>query len=749
MFSRGAVSSHRAVARVVAAGLLCACIQRTLPPAGPGEGARVSGNASAAAELPPGRNVLSPDGIASFAVTGAASKVALSVVDVQGQPFDKALSVEIKEVGRSPWEVQTTSTTRERVAKGDVLLATFYARVAAEQEFGGGETEFVFELGAEPYTKSVTYAVPLTPEWRQVHVRFRSAGSYDPGQAHVSFRLGYSPETIQIGGVSVQNFGTSVPLSRLPTTEGVDRRLAARPAVVAPVLPVVDAGELPIDVQPGQVIRKISPYVYGLNSQLPADTGATVCRNGGNRGSAYNWETNFSNAGEDYQQQNDQWPCTVMDIPNCNEPAAQYLGFFARNEAASAETVVTVPMLDYAAADKAGPVRPEDRPPSKRFVSARPIKGKPFSDQPDLSDGVVYEDELVHYLVARLGKARDGGLQFYSLDNEPALWPNTHPLLHPERPTYEEVVRRSELTATAIKGVDPSAFVLGGVMFGWAEYQSLGSASDSAKFNAELGTYTDYFLDALKRLEKKQGRRLVDALDIHWYPEARGSQRITEDDASRSTIEERLQAPRSLWDPTYSEKSWIVQQTGKPIRLIPWLLERIDERYPGTRLAVTEYNYGGTTHVSGALAQVDVLGVFGREGVYLATYWGKGSGTGSLPPYIASAFRMYRNYDGKGAKFGDTAVRASSKYPDIASVFAATRADGALTVIVINKHQQNRYTGVLTLANVGQRYARASTFAIDRSGTGVTAGPSVEVQGGSLRYTLAPLSATLFVFQKG
>lgn len=740
--------------------LLSGCIQRS----GPAEAAGARGAADAkaadakapdAGALHAGKSVLAADSVESFKAFGATRKVALSVIDVAGQPFERALSIQIHEAGQSPWEVQATSPTTERIEKGDVLLATFYVRVVEEEEAGGGETEFVFELDTEPYTKSVSYPVPLTREWRKVHVRFRAAGSYEPGQAQVNFRLGYPPQTIQIGGIRVESFGSALQLSRLRTTEGADRRLAARPQVVAPPLPVVDSGELSIRIAPSQAIRKISPYVYGLNSQLPADTGATVRRNGGNRGSVYNWETNYSNAGEDYHHQNDQWPCTVMGIDNCDEPAAQFVGFFASNQAARAETIVTVPMLDHVSADKDGPVRAEDRAPSRRFVSAKLVGGKAAASEPDLRDGVVYHDEFVQYLVRKLGKASAGGVEFYSLDNEPALWPSTHPLVHPERTTYAEVVRRSELTASAIKSVDPSAIVLGGVMFGWAEFQSLGTAPDSAKHNAELGTYTDYFLDAMKRLELEHGRRLVDVLDVHWYPEARGSQRITSEDASRSTIDERLQAPRSLWDAAYTEKSWIAQQTGQPIRLIPWLLDIIERRYPGTRLSMTEYNYGGTTHVSGALAQVDVLGVLGREGVYLATYWGNGAGTGPLPPYIASAFRLYRNYDGQGGRFGDTALRAEVTLPaegapraanEVASVFAAAGPGHSLTVIVINKHQQNRYTGALS---VGKGYARASTYRIDGAGSGVKPGPSIDVRDGTLRHALEPLTATLFVFHKG
>ncbi len=732
---------------------LSACIQR----GGPVEsGAAIS---SAEVETTPasggggeapagGVSVLPADGVRAFKPFGATQKVELKTVGVTGQPFDTALEAVIKEAGQSAWEMQVTSPTATVIEKDDVLLATFFARVEKEQESGGGETEFVFELAAEPYTKSVSYAVPLTPEWRKVQVRFRALDNYAPGQAQVIFRLGYAPETIQIGGVSVLNFKKEVLLSKLPTTQGTDQRLAARPLVVAPSLNPVDAGELAIAIDPGKVIRKISPYVYGLNSQVPADTGATVRRNGGNRGSVYNWEGNFSNAGEDYHHQSDQWPCTVMAIANCDEPAAQFLEFFEKNKAAGAETVVTVPMLDYVSADKAGPVKPEDKAPSARFVASKPRKGKPFADTPDLKDGSVYQDELVHYLIKKLGKAQQGGVKFYSLDNEPALWPSTHPRVHPDRTTYAEVVQRSEATASAIKDVDPSAFVLGGVMFGWAEFQSLTSAPDSAKHNADFGTYTDFFLDAMKQAEKKHGRRLADALDVHWYPEARGTQRITLEDASRSTIDERLQAPRSLWDPTYTEKSWIAQQTGKPIRLIPWLRDTIEKRYPGTQLAMTEYNYGATTHISGALAQVDVLGALGREGVHLATYWGKGAGVDQLPPYIASAFRLYRNYDGKGGKFGDTAVQVTVANHDSASVFAATGPGNSLTVVVINKHQQNRYTGVLNIAG-GARHGHAETFSIDRNGTGVKPGKRAELQGNTLRHTLEPLSATLFVFQKG
>jgi glycosyl hydrolase family 44 len=732
----------------LSAGLgLSACIKREAAPGG------VASVPAAAAEpgvqLPPGISLVAASGIESFALQGKAELAELETIEVEGLPFERALQATIKDIGESEWAVQVQAPTAGAVEKDDVLLATFYARVEKEFDGGGGQTSFVFERSGAPYTKSVTYPVFLTRDWRKIQVRFTAGESYPAGGAQLIFRLGYAPETIQIGGVQVQSFAKKVALNTLPTTAIEDKALQQSAAVAKP-LEAVDGGDLVFDIRPAEVVRKISPYVYGLNSQQIDATGATVRRNGGNRGSVYNWEINASSAGKDYHHTNDDWPCTTLAIKNCNDPAAQFIGFFEQNKQQKAETIVTVPMLDYASADKAGEVKADQKAPSARFVKALRKKPASLSLTPDLKDGVVYQDEFVNYLIDKLGKADDGGVKFYSLDNEPALWPETHPYVHPERTTYEEVVRRSEETAAAITELDSSAFVLGGVMFGWAEFQSLSSAPDADKYKAEYGTYTDYFLAALKKLEHKHKRRLVHALDVHWYPEARGTERITLEDASRATIDARLQAPRSLWDAKYSERSWIVQETGKPIRLIPWLKETIQKRYPGTEVAMTEYNYGATTHVSGALAQVDALGVLGREGVYLAAYWGKGAGVGKLPPYIASAFQMYRNYDGKGGQYGDTAVKASVPDDELASVFAASdsKQPSVLTVIAINKTQQRRFDGIFKIAGTA-RYKKAESYVIGPAGTALAPGAPPAIDGNVVRCKLEPLTATLLVLRKG
>jgi hypothetical protein len=94
----------------------------------------------------------------------------------------------------------------------------------------------------------------------------------------------------------------------------------------------------------------------------------------------------------------------------------------------------------------------------------------------------------------------------------------------------------------------------------------------------------------MKTAEQTAGKRVLDVLDIHWYSEAEGGGvRITADNDTAAVVAVRVQAPRSLWDPTYDEGSWITQPWFRngAVALIPWLRDKIAARYPGTKIAIT------------------------------------------------------------------------------------------------------------------------------------------------------------------
>jgi len=227
------------------------------------------------------------------------------------------------------------------------------------------------------------------------------------------------------------------------------------------------AGDMNFLVMPDKVVGAISPYVYGLNSQNSNETGATFRRAGGNRSTAYNWVSNFSNAGNDWKHTNDNWPCTVGGATNCDQVGAQTTNFVDDNVKLGLDTLMTVPMVDYVAADMKGEVTEAEKAPSPRFKRSVYQKKGAFTLAPSPNAPVIYQDEFVNFLVHRYKSAAQGGIRFYALDNEPDLWSDTHPRVHPEKPTYSEMAVRSEKLASAILKVDPTAEILGFVSYGW------------------------------------------------------------------------------------------------------------------------------------------------------------------------------------------------------------------------------------------------------------------------------------------
>ena len=497
----------------------------------------------------------------------------------------------------------------------------------------------------------------------------------------------------------------------------------------------------------------ISPYVYGSNQDQSGENVWTVRRLGGNRLTGYNWETNHSNAGSDYRHHSDNFLLNDAGIPEpqWDEPARVMTYFHDESLDMGAESVLTLQMAGYVSGDDDGTVTEAQTAPSARWDSVEYRKDGAFAASPDLDDGTVYMDELVHTLTQRYGSAMASeGVRWYTLDNEPALWPNTHARIHPAKPGAEEVIERSVTLASAVKNVDPEARITGPVLYGFGAYLDLQGAPDWSAVNQGYSWFIDYYLDQMRQAEQERGRRLLDVLDVHWYPEARGENRIVSPEATTpADIEARLQAPRTLWDSTYTENSWIADCCSQYLPILPRLQRAIDEFYPGTKLAISEYDYGAKDAISGGLAQADVLGAFGKYGVDIATLWG----IENQDNYAAAAFRLYRDYDGQGGTYGNTAVRARTDDRQNTSVYAAIEDDdpSTLHVILINKNRDGHFDVQFDIES-SAAYTAGEAWHFDEESASITrhdAFDDVELSGNEFGYVVPPMTAIHIVLRAG
>ena len=487
----------------------------------------------------------------------------------------------------------------------------------------------------------------------------------------------------------------------------------------------------------------ISPYIYGTNQgNLSGDAkNLTLTRMGGNRLTAYNWENNYSNAGSDYLYENDQYLSSSTTPGDPMKQAAQAAS------SAGASIIMTVPIAGYVASTGNPAVQCPSQPTpaqiAQNFVPILPKKGSAYAYPPDLTDGKVYADEFVHWLESQFPSAQTDPARriFYMLDNEPDLWSSTHSEIHPSPATYAELVQKNVDFATGIKSVAPNAIVFGPVDYGWAGYANLQNAQDGNGRD-----WLDFYLSSMKAAEKTAGKRLVDVLDVHWYPEATGGgMRITDDGTSAAEVAARLQAPRSLWDPTYVENSWITQCCSNgAIALLPRLMQKVAANYPGTKLSISEYNYGAGPSISGGLAEADTLGVFGAQGLFAAALW-ELSQTNSN--FIYGGFALYRNYDGKGGTFGDTSVSLTSSDIASASAYASVFAQNGTNVIIvaINKTASAKTAGITithtATLNAADVYVLTSASSTPHKGAALTAKAT-----NAFLYSMPAYSATTLVF---
>jgi hypothetical protein len=513
----------------------------------------------------------------------------------------------------------------------------------------------------------------------------------------------------------------------------------------------------------------ISPDIYGTCtdptnsnafSAALADLNCPINRLGGNITSTYNWQINAYNHASDWYFESDSWDSSA---------AAGEAGdtFILQSKAAGAQAMLTIPMVGWVA--KLAPNR--DKLCSFSIAKYGPQTGNDWEWFPDAGNGILlsngkfvvgndpndayvpsdvgFQTGWVNHLISTWGKAAAGGLRYYILDNELAFWHDTHRDIHPIGAKMAEVRDKIISYSQAIKGLDPAALVVGPEECNWFSYffsgydlwygNNVGWGINPDRTANGGMDYLPWLLDQIYQNDQITHQRTLDVFSVHYYPQ--GAE--YSNDVSTDTQLLRNRSTRSLWDPNYFDTN-INAYVELIYRLQGWVIKF----YPTTppKLAITEYSWGADAHINGATAQADILGIFGREGLDMATPYT--TPDPATPTY--KAIKMYRNYDGLKSTFGDTSIFAQAPYPpnDVA-VFAAERSkDGALTIMVISKDIQDAGPIITTPITVNladfPKSAKASVWQLTAANN-ITRLPDIQVSGGSFATTVPNQSITLFV----
>ncbi|MCR4742487.1 MAG: hypothetical protein K5866_06430 [Treponema sp.] len=486
--------------------------------------------------------------------------------------------------------------------------------------------------------------------------------------------------------------------------------------------------------------KSISPYIFGVNDGVDLKKlQAGSIRLGGNRMTAYNWESNKSNAGSDWYNNSDNYLINRIRSQFKRTPAGPALNVIEDARQFNVPyTLLTLQMAGYVA-NKDGKMTADNSLDGEDWCKIINHKEGEFLLKPDKRDHFVYTDEYLNYLENIVGNSQNGGFKGYALDNEPALWEHTHSLIQKERISAEELIKKSIDLAATVKEFDPKADVFGPALFGYSAYDSLGWDWNliKAKNAYRHDWFIDYYLDEMNKASQEKNIRLLDVLDLHYYTEAKGEcgKRKCDHYDNDGCIKARINAVRSLYDPEYKENSWIVDIGARHFPLLPKLTASIEKFYPGTKIAFTEYDFGGGEDISGAIAQTDFLGILAEYEVYFASIW-----SFDKNQYQLAAINLFTNYDGKGSSFGQNLLSAKSEDDYVLSSYAATsNDDNKLRIILCNKeiHDETKVTIKLENGN----YKKASCYVLDKSSANIyPQEKSISVNKDTLTVKMQPLS---------
>lgn len=511
-----------------------------------------------------------------------------------------------------------------------------------------------------------------------------------------------------------------------------------------------------VTVDPGAARHPVSPFIYGVNFGDSAQAAALrwpLRRWGGNSTTRYSWQDDIANHASDYLFYNIE-----NDNPN---PGALPDGsasdrFIDETRATGGAVLLTVPTIGWTPIDRVRRwgfsiakygAQQENECTINPFLGCNadagngnhadgtPVTGNDPHDTSRVVDASFATGWMQH-IAGRVGTASAGGVRLFALDNEPELWNSTHRDVHPLPLTYDELWSRTLSYASAIKTQDPAAIVFGPEPWGWCAY--FFSAADDSGCGPGLDRtghggvdILPWYMQQVQAHLDATGVRLVDVVDVHYYPQAPGVTLSSDESAGTSAL--RLRTLKSLYDPAYVDESWI----GQPVQLIPRLKTWIAANLPGAGLSISEYNWGNDAGASSALAQAEALAIFGREGVDYATRW-VAPDPGSA---VENSFRLYLDYDGAGSRVSGDSVQATSGDLNSIGSYAIAGTGNRLYLLFFNK--TTSALGV-TVAFPSPQHWRARLYEFD---AGHSLGPagSILPTAGSLNATLPSRSATLAV----
>jgi hypothetical protein len=463
-----------------------------------------------------------------------------------------------------------------------------------------------------------------------------------------------------------------------------------------------------ITVDPTQNRKNVSPYIYGRNNSLSAnssdplsaaewqklkDAGIKLFReNSGNNSTKHNWRLNLTSAPDWYN--------------NVYGSDWNYEATSLQQNMAGVKAMYAFQLIGKVANDAShnfddwGYNKAQWWPGVAQNLAGGGTVNTDWNATKALVEGdpdLYTKDWPADSTVAILDKwfGSDPGslnldqdmFQYWNMDNEPEIWESTHDDVMPHQISAEEFMQKYFQVAKKARAKFPDIKLVGFVPCSewfWYAYPNGAGNSGKIEYNGSSYTWIEFFIKRIGEEQQATGIKLIDVIDLHTYLSAENEAELMQ--AHRVFYDETYDYPAANGIKLLSPSGWDDSITKEYIfkRINDWLDQYFGANH-GVTLGSTESGWNNTfDQMPQALDYASTLGVFANEGVELFTPW-------FWSPSYWEVVHLFSRYS------KTVAVKSTSSDNNNISAYSTVNEDNdSLTIVLVNRYTSSKSVQVST-----------------------------------------------------
>lgn len=448
--------------------------------------------------------------------------------------------------------------------------------------------------------------------------------------------------------------------------------------------------QIKIKIDPNSDKKAISPFIYGRNNSFSStnpnwtlsnedyikirDAGITFFReSGGNNSPKYNWRRKLSSHPDWYNNvYTNDWDKTAQTL---QKNFAQAQGMWAFQLIGKAAKTNQANFNDWGDNKSQWWEGVNQNLAGNGVLNPTGTKAKVEGDIDQYLENWTADSTtaILDHWFKNIGLNKDK-IQYWNMDNEPEIWNGTHDDVMKKQLSAEEFIQKYIEVAKKAKLKYPNIKLVGPVTAN--EWQWYNWDNNAVAYEGRNYPWLEFFIKRIAEEQKKTNIRLIDVVDIHFYP-------------STKKMEEIVQLHRVFFDRNFVfpeangvkrvNGGWDNGQNKEFIfgRINDWLEQYFGKNH-GIKLGLTEVGIESSDANTTAVWYASTMGEFMKNNVEIFTPW-------SWKVGMWETLHLFSKYN------KPFSVSGVSSNEDWVSAYPSINAkQDSMTVVVVNRTTSNQ-----------------------------------------------------------